>query len=68
MGHYMKVDDRSYSATFAVASINATIFLHIILHSAVYKYYFHIFITLSSSFNGFITNQFNDLLPVVSLA
>ena len=25
---------------------------------------FHIFITSSSSFHGFITNQFNDLLPV----
>ena len=65
---YMKVDHRSYSATFAFASITAMIFLHIILHSAVYKYDFHIFIILSSSFNRFITNQFNDLLPVVSLA
>ena len=27
-------------------------------------YDFHIFITLSSSFHGFITNHFNDLLPV----
>ena len=55
-------------ATFAVASITAMIFLHIILHSAVYKYDFHIFMTSSSSFHGFITNQFIDLLPVVSLA
>ena len=29
---------------------------------------FHIFITLSSSFHGFITNQFNDLQPVGLLA
>ena len=28
----------------------------------------HIFITLSPSFHGFITNQFNDLLPVGFLA
>ena len=31
-------------------------------------YDFHIFITSSSSFHGFITNQFNDLLPVGLLA
>ena len=31
-------------------------------------YGFHIFITLSSSFHGFITNQFNDVLPVCLLA
>ena len=48
-------------------NITAMIFLHIILHSAVYIYDFHIFIT-SSSFQGFITNQFNDLLPVGVLA
>ena len=40
------------------------IILHLILHSAVHKYDFHIFVTSSSSFHGFITNQFNDLLPV----
>ena len=37
------------------------IFLQIILHSAVNVYDFDIFIT-SSSFHGFITNQFNNLL------
>ena len=31
-------------------------------------YDFHIFITLSSSFHGFITHQLNDLLPVGLLA
>ena len=40
------------------------IFIHIILHSAVQIYDFHIFIISSSSFHGFITNQFNDLLKV----
>ena len=50
------------------ASITAMIFFHIILHPAVLIYDFHIFITSSSSFHGFITNQFNDLLPVGLLA
>ena len=31
---------------------------------AVHTYDFHIFIISSSYFHGFITNQFNDLLPV----
>ena len=44
------------------------IILHLILHSAVHIYDFHIFITSSSSFHGFITNQFNNLLPVGLLA
>ena len=44
------------------------IFFHIILHPVVLIYDFHIFITLSSSFHGFITNQFNDLQPVGLLA
>ena len=38
------------------------------LHCAVLIYDFHIFITSSSSFHGFITNQLNDLLPVGLLA
>ena len=42
---------------------DAMIFFHIILHPAVLMYDFHIFITSSSSFHWFITNQFNDLLP-----
>ena len=46
------------------AYITAMIFIHIILHSAVHIYVFHIFITSSSSFHGFITNQFNYLLPL----
>ena len=50
------------------AYVTATIFIHIILHSAVHIYDFHIFVTLSSSFHGFITNQFNGLLPVGLLA
>ena len=76
--NYMKEDDRSYihnfcscekNTTAKVASITAMIFLYIVLHSAVHMYDFHIFITLSSSsFHGFITNQFNDLLPVGLLA
>ena len=41
---------------------------HIILHSAVHIYDFHIFKTSSSSFHRFITNQFNVLLPVGLLA
>ena len=44
------------------------IYFHIILHPAVHIYDFHIFITSSSSFHEFITNQFNDLLPVGLLA
>ena len=55
-------------ATAKVVSITAVIFFHIILHSAVHIYDFHIFITSSSSFHGFITNQFNDLLRVGLLA
>ena len=39
-----------------------------ILHPAVLRYDFHIFTTSSSSFHGFITNQFNDLLSVGLLA
>ena len=38
------------------------------LNSAVHLYNFHIFIISSSSFHEFITNQFNDLLPVGLLA
>ena len=55
-------------ATAKVACITAMIILDLILHSAVHIYDFHIFITSSSSFHGFITNQFNDLLPVGLLA
>ena len=51
-----------------VAYITARIILHFIIHRAVHIYDFHIFITSSSSFNGFITTQFNDLLPVGLLA
>ena len=55
---YLKEDHRS----------TAMIFPQIILHSAVYIYDFHIFIISSSSFHGFITNQFNDRdLPPVGL-
>ena len=68
---------RSYIRTFCscekkawqkfrlVRDITSMIFLQIILHSAVH---FHIFIISSSSFHGFLTNQFNDLLPVGLLA
>ena len=42
---------------FTTAYITAVIFLHIILHSAVRIYDFHLFITSSSSFHLFITNQ-----------
>ena len=55
-------------ATAKIASITAMIFFHIILHPAVLINDFHVFITPSSSFHGFITNQFNDLLPVGLLA
>ena len=44
------------------------IYFHIILHSAVHINDFHIFRTSSSSFHGFTTNQFNDLLPAGLLA
>ena len=46
-------------------------FNHIIIYSnslCSSLYYFLIFITSSSSFHGFIMNQFNDLLPVGLLA
>ena len=39
-----------------------------ILHHAVLIYDFHIFITTSSSFHGFITNQFNDLERCAGIA
>ena len=56
-------------ATAKVASIATMIFFHIILHPAVVIYDFiYIFITSSLSFHGFITNQFNDPLPVGLLA
>ena len=43
----------------------AMIFFHIlILHPAVLMYDFHISITSSSSFHGFITNPFNDQFPL----
>ena len=48
--------------------ITAMIFLQIILLSAVHIYNCHIFIISSSSFHGFITKQFNNLLPVGLLA
>ena len=49
---------------FLFASITATMFFNVILPAAVLLYDFHIFITSSSSFHGFNTNQFNNLLPV----
>ena len=55
-------------ATAKIASITGMIFFHIILHPAVLINDFDAFITPSSSFHGFITNQFNDLLPVGLLA
>ena len=39
-----------------------------ILHLAVLIYDFHIFITTSSSFHGFITSQFNDLERCTGIA
>ena len=39
-----------------------------ILHPTVHTYDFHIFMTLWSSFHGFIMNQFNNLLAVGLLA
>ena len=54
--------------TGKVVSITVMIFFHIILDPAVLIYDCHIFITSSSSFHRFITNQFNDLLPVGLLA
>ena len=53
---------------WSVKSKLRMIFFYIILHPAVLIYDFHIFITSSSSFHGFITNQFNDLLWVGLLA
>ena len=55
-------------ATAKVASITATMFFNVILPVAVLIYDFHIFITSSSSFHGFNTNQFNNLLSVGLLA
>ena len=44
-------------------------FFNVIVPAAVLIIYdFHIFITSSSSFHGFNTNQFNNLLPVGLLA
>ena len=59
---------RKAEVIYAVAYITAMILLQIILRSAVHLYDFHIFIISSSSFHGFITNQFNDLFPVGLLA
>ena len=44
------------------------IFFRIILYPAIIIYGFHRFMTSSSSVHRFITNQFNDLLPVGLLA
>ena len=55
-------------ATSKVVSLTAMIYFHIILHPTVHIYDFHIFITTSSSFHGFITNKFNNLFPVGLLA
>ena len=44
------------------------IFFRIILYPAIIIYDFHRFMTSSSSVHRFITNQFNDLLPVGLLA
>ena len=52
------------SATAKVASITATFLFHIILYPTVLAFDVHIFLTSSSSFLRFNTNQFNDLLPV----
>ena len=75
MKNYINEDHRSYIrnygflfATAIVVYITAMIFIRIILHSTGHLYDFHIFITSSSSFHAFITNQFNDLLPVGLLA
>ena len=57
----MKDDHRSYYATFAVAKRKPSFIIHSAVHTILYD--FHTFITSSSSFHGFITNQFNDLLP-----
>ena len=64
VNNYMKIMDENcrWRITWKM------IFFHIILHPVVLIYDFHIFITLSSSFHGFITNQFNDLQPVGLLA
>ena len=56
------------SATAKVVFITVLIIFHLILHPTVLIYDFHIFMTSSSSFHGFIMNQFNNLLPVGFLA
>ena len=40
------------------------IIFHIIIHPTVHIYDFYLFITSSSSFHGFIRNQFNHMLAV----
>ena len=49
-----------------LSGLSRALFPTAFLGIAVYD--FHIFITSSSSFHGFIMNQFNDLLPVGLLA
>ena len=49
-----------------LSGLSRALFPTAFLGIAVYD--FHIFITSSSSFHRFITNQFNDLLPVGLLA
>ena len=58
----------SFSQPRKVVSITVMIFFYTILHPAVLIYDFHIFITSLSSFHGFKTIQFNDLLPAGLLA
>ena len=58
----------SFRTTAKIASISAMVFFRIVLHPAVLINDFHVFITPSSYFRGFNTNQFNDLLPVGLLA
>ena len=48
-------------ANFAVAERKPSFIIHSAVHTILYD--FNIFITSSSSFDGFITNQFNDLIP-----
>ena len=57
-----------WGRAWSVKSKLRMIFFYMILHPAVLIYDFHIFITSSSSFYGFNTNQFNDLLWVGLLA
>ena len=59
-------NNNTYIVPISILLFSSTLMKRLwsILHPAVQTYDFHIFMTLWSSFHGFIMNQFNNLLAV----